>query len=68
MKKPHDIGSQINGEKKYKIILGKKKANMEKNLEKEIHKIVNVEHYTHGKPPKEFLKINHMNNPQTPLD
>jgi hypothetical protein len=41
---------------------------MEKNLEKEIHKIVNVEHYTHGKPPKEFLKINHMNNPQTPLD
>jgi hypothetical protein len=41
---------------------------MEKKLEKEIHKIVKVEHYTHGKSPKKILKIKHMNNPQTPLD
>jgi hypothetical protein len=34
MKKPHDIGSQINGVEKYKIILGIKKSNTEKNLEK----------------------------------
>lgn len=64
--KKHDIGSQINGVEKYKMILGKKTPNMEKNLEKEIHKIVKVEHYTHGKPPSEFLKINHINNAQHP--
>lgn len=41
---------------------------MEKNLNRKIHKDVEAQHFTHGKPPREFHKINHMNNSQPPLE
>jgi hypothetical protein len=39
MKKPHDIGSQINGEEKYKIILGKKNQTWKKIWKKKFIKL-----------------------------
>jgi hypothetical protein len=41
---------------------------VEKNFKRKIHKDVEAKHFTHGKPPKEFHKINHMNNSQLPLE